>query len=281
MRRWILLAALALVALAAFAPHTLWAEGAGVRGTVPDPPEGPIFPQPESVTVIEPDGQATFRVVLSRKPYTGTVVTVPLALDSDECTLSTDQVELDETNWDTGAVVTVTASADDTLDGIQIAYIDIYTATSLDTHFDGVDSPVDVRVSVIDPRIVQPFIARSWDNTYWETEPNEEMEQADGPIPHGTYIRGRVSSENDDDYYWFEMTGERDVTVILDQIPSGQNYNLLLYDEYGAQKGYSAYWGNTPEEIVVTLQAGIYHIRAYPYGSGGSSTPYRLRVWYK
>ncbi|MGC9360015.1 MAG: hypothetical protein ACP5G7_06515 [Anaerolineae bacterium] len=35
MRRWILLAALSLVALAAFAPHTLWAEGAGVRATVP------------------------------------------------------------------------------------------------------------------------------------------------------------------------------------------------------------------------------------------------------
>jgi hypothetical protein len=188
---------------------------------------------------------------------------------------------VDETNWGTGIPVTVTLRADYDLPGIRTTVIDLAESSSADTHFAGIDAPLDVTVTITRPSLLLPFIARSWDNTYWETESNNTMEQADGPIPHGTYVRGRVSSANDNDYYWFEMTRERDVTMILDQIPSGQNYNLLLYDEYGAQKGYSAYWGNTPEEIVVTLPAGIYYVRAYPYGSGGSSTPYRLRVWYK
>lgn len=285
MRRWILLAALVLVALAAFAPYTLWADEPGPRGTVPEPER--IRPEPTSLVIHEPDGQATFRVFLSREPYTGTVVIVPLIPSNDECVLSSDQVILDESNWDTGAVVTVTARADHVLEGIHTTVIDLGPAVSADTHFDGIDCPTDVTMTIIDTRILLPFVARNWDNAYWESEPNDSMGQANGPIPHGTYIRGRLPSGDIRDYYWFELTEPTNIIAVLTEIPSGRNYDLILRDNDGSTKTeegwYSANPGNTSERVETAemLDPGIYYLDIYYRSGGGSTTPYRLQVWYK
>ncbi|MGC9360016.1 MAG: hypothetical protein ACP5G7_06520 [Anaerolineae bacterium] len=178
----------------------------------------------------EPNGQLTFRVFTDRAPYNGTVVTVPLSLSNDQCSLSATEAVITESNWDTGFVVTVTAHADWLL---PTTVVNLDAAVAADTYYDGWDSLENVVVTVMDRRIVQPFIARNWDNTYWETESNNTMEQADGPIPHGTYIRGRLPWGDERDYYRFEVITPKTIVAILSEIPSGRNYDLILRDSEG------------------------------------------------
>jgi len=288
MRRWILIAALGLVALAAFAPDTLWAEGPGVRGTVPGPER--IWPEPTSLALSRPGEQASFLVWVYDPGHPlapGTSVTVPLNINNDYCVLSTDAVIVDETNWGTGIPVTVTLRADYDLPGIRTTVIDLAKSSSRDTHFDSIDAPLDVTVTITRPSLLFPFITRNWDGAYWETEPNDTMAQANGPIPHGTYIRGRFPSGDIRDYYWFELTEPTKITAILTEIPSGRNYDLILRDDNGVTKPkegwYSAKLGSASERVETAgmLDPGIYYLDVYRRSGGDSTTPYRLQVWYK
>ena len=277
MRRWIPLAALVLGALAALAPHTWWAEEPGLRATIP---ERRIVAEPRSIVLDGPTDEAVFRVFTDRAPYTGTQVVVPLIPNNDQVTLSDYQAVIDGDNWSVGVPITITAAYADWPEASTL--IDLGPAESGDTYYGGWDSPDSVRVSMMQRRIVLPLVARYWDGAYWETEPNDERAQANGPVPHGTYIRGRLPSGDPQDYYWFEVTdGPVPVVLTLSQIPSGRNYDLVLRNAGGQQVGYSGNLGNASERIEATLAAGVYYVQVYYRSGGGSTTPYLLRVWYK
>jgi len=276
MRRWILLAAFTLTALVLLAPHTLWAEEPGLRGTIP---ERRILAEPRSIVLDGLTDEAVFRVFTDRAPYPGTKVIVPLLPSNDQVTLSSYEVVIDGDNWSVGVPITVTAAYADWPEASTL--INLGPAVSSDTYYHGWDSPDDVRVWMMQRRIMAPLIARNWDGAYWETEPNNEMAQANGPVPHGTYIRGRMPSGDLQDYYRFEVTETRNVIAILDQIPSGRNYDLVLRNAAGQQLGYSANLGNASERIEKTLSAGIYYVQVYYRSGVGTTAPYLLRVWYK
>jgi uncharacterized repeat protein (TIGR02543 family) len=114
----------------------------------------------------------------------------------------------------------------------------------------------------------------------WEAEPNDAHEQANGPIvPTLVYYGTFLSGDDVDDYYFFDLTTARRVTLWLTNIPSGQNYDLILRDASLTVKGYSGNLSNADEYIRTDtiLPAGRYYIQVHHRSSGGSTQPYRLK----
>jgi hypothetical protein len=118
-----------------------------VAVTVVDDDIAGITVSPTSLTLTEPDGQATFTVSLTGQPTD--TVTMDLAVGSDQCTVSPGSLVLDETNWQTGATATVTAEDDDLVDGAQECIVETERARSPAASYDGID-PQDVEVTVMD-----------------------------------------------------------------------------------------------------------------------------------
>lgn len=76
------------------------------------------------------------------------------------------------------------------------------------------------------------------------------------------YLEGTLSDAADVDYYRFDVSEYRnlsfasekynlDITVTLDNIPEGCDYDLILYDENGAQVGIGKDNGNGGKSLVV------------------------------
>lgn len=117
--------------------------------TVGNDDQPTITVQPLSIEVSEPANTATFTVTLGSQP-TGAVAVDLSSSDTTACTISPASASLDDTTWQTGAQVTVTA-VDNTLLDLPARTCTIITAaaTSADTNFEGVD-PADVAVTVLD-----------------------------------------------------------------------------------------------------------------------------------
>ena len=128
--------------------------------TINDDDTAGIEVDPTTLTVSEPDGNDAFTVRLTSQPTE--TVSIAISAANSECTLSDDQVTLDDANWDTGVDVTVTAEDDSLVDGDQECLVTLAVASSLDPHYDGLD-PDDVTVTVQDDD--QPSVSFS-DATY-------------------------------------------------------------------------------------------------------------------
>lgn len=115
-------------------------------------------------------------------------------------------------------------------------------------------------------------------------EPNDTHQQAWGPVFSGGWIYALIyGPEDQNDYYWFEMTSPHTIQVWLQQIPSGHDYNLYLYDSTGlVLLGYSANPSNQDEHILTSvLPAGRYYIRVYAVQGYSTTEPYVLRSVYR
>lgn len=112
-------------------------------------------------------------------------------------------------------------------------------------------------------------------------EPNGSFAEAWGPLPLNQDFFGYFSCQQDTDrdFYYFELTTDRQITVTLRDIPAGSDYNLTLYDANQVQEGYSGNLGNADEQIPpVTVGAGRHYVRVTRGSSPLVSQPYRLRV---
>lgn len=67
-----------------------------------------------------------------------------------------------------------------------------------------------------------------------------------------------------------------ELTLNLTDIPSGRDYDLLVYDEEGRSLASSQQPGNLPEALTVRVASGTYAVRVYP-SIGRSPMPYELR----
>ena len=114
----------------------------------------------------------------------------------------------------------------------------------------------------------------------WELEPNDEApEQVNGPImPNLVYYGTFPNGDDVDDYYFFDLPTARRVNVWLTNIPSDQNYDLILRDASLTVKGYSGNLSNSGEYIRTEdiLPAGRYYIQVFHRSTGGSTQPYHL-----
>ena len=114
----------------------------------------------------------------------------------------------------------------------------------------------------------------------WEAEPNDAHTQANGPIKPSLVYYGTFPNGDDvDDYYFFDLSTARRVSLWLTNIPSGHNYDLILRDASLTQKGYSGNLSNSDEYIRTDniLSAGRYYIQVFHRSSGGSTQPYHLK----
>ena len=110
---------------------------------------------PTALTVSEPSGSDTFTITLDSQPTAP--VTISMTTSNAQCDVP-DAVALDETNWDTGVVVTVNA-VDDWIDDGSLLCVVETAAASDDTDYDViVVDDVDVAVedddtagTVVDP----------------------------------------------------------------------------------------------------------------------------------
>jgi len=118
----------------------------------------------------------------------------------------------------------------------------------------------------------------------WEAEPDDQAPtELNGPLVSGlTYFGTMPSSDDTNDYFYIFAAAAGWVELWLDNIPAGQNYDLVLRDDPALNAiGYSGELGNTAEHISVAVPAaGRYYIQIFNRGKTGSSQPYQLRAVY-
>jgi hypothetical protein len=156
------------------------------------------------------------------------------------------------------------------------------TETSFQSSGNGA-SRLYYRVKARNPSGESPWSNVQMVDVLWELEPNDSAEQANGPIMSGLTYFGTFPQGAQDlsDYFYFELPAGRNVEIRLTNIPSGQNYDLVLRDTSLNARGYSANPGNNPELIQVQVPSGKYLVQVYHRDGTGSSQPYHVRAVYQ
>ena len=112
-------------------------------------------------------------------------------------------------------------------------------------------------------------------------EPNDTMDLAQ---PLTLYQSAAANFGSEDDYhdvYSFSLPQSGQARVYLQNVPSGADYDILLYDANKTFKGSSRNIGNQDEYIERTLSAGHYYVivvRAYPLTTPPPTGNYTIRV---
>lgn len=111
-----------------------------------------------------------------------------------------------------------------------------------------------------------------------EREPNDRLlESLDWPpLCASVWSTGSLPAGDPGDYFRIRVERDGRYRLQLEDVPSGRDYDLLLYDFAGSLLGSSQLPGSLPEELTVDLVADEYVLRVYP-SSGRSELPYRLR----
>jgi len=122
-------------------------DAADVTVIVLDDDAASIVVAPTVLTVSEPSGTEVFGISLTTEPTA--MVTVPLTVTNDQCTVTVSSVVLDPSNWAQGVAVTVAAVDDAVTDGTQVCAVRTGAAQSADPGYAGLD-PSDVMVIVLD-----------------------------------------------------------------------------------------------------------------------------------
>jgi len=107
-------------------------------------------------------------------------------------------------------------------------------------------------------------------------EPNDTLSTAWGPLRSGESIEAALCSGDPDDYFYVDLASATTLVLDLPNLPSGTDYDLVLYNAAGGTLAESRNYDTAPEHIARSIGAGRYYVRIYPNGAGRSSQPYRL-----
>ena len=98
-----------------------------------------------------------------------------------------------------------------------------------------------------------------------------------GPGSYNSFIW----NSSDQDWYRIPIATSGPITINLDEIPAGNDYDIELYTGSGLLVGGSWQGGNTPEKIVFQpIQTGSYYLVVYSYSGSSSTQAYRLTANY-
>jgi len=115
-------------------------------------------------------------------------------------------------------------------------------------------------------------------------EPNNSRGEAWGPLLSGQLYWSYMNSNEDRwDYFYFDLSSDHSVEVWLQNVPSGANYQLQVFDKDNVRIGYSGNSGNADEHIRLEDAApGRYYIAVNRASDSGFSAidPYSLKVVY-
>ncbi len=118
-----------------------------------------------------------------------------------------------------------------------------------------------------------------------EHEPNDHSNVANGALISGNTYFGTFTGTNDldvDDYFYVSFPLDGHLSISLTDVPTGQDYNLVLYDEtLTATLGYSGNVGDVDEFIFSEINSGKNYIRVFNQSNTASSEPYKLTVTYE
>jgi hypothetical protein len=102
-----------------------------------------VVSTPDSLTVSEPSGSATFQVTLASEP--ANAVSIPLRASGD-CTVGPSSLSLNPSNWDEPKTATVWAADDAIADGPQVCLVTLGPTSSDDPLYAGLYATVTVTV---------------------------------------------------------------------------------------------------------------------------------------
>ncbi|HEX3052504.1 MAG TPA: SH3 domain-containing protein, partial [Aggregatilineaceae bacterium] len=164
-----------------------------VTAAVNDNETQSIDVQPQSLTISEPNGSASFTIRLMTLPTADVQIDLNVS-DTTECAIAVDTVVLTSANWNTGVQVPVSAVDDELKDGAQTCIVVTAAALSTDPIYSGID-PANVRVTVKDDDggvdVYQPTaedIARS------QAPLCANMDGSTNPVVRATVPSGAVSN---------------------------------------------------------------------------------------
>jgi hypothetical protein len=96
------------------------------------------------------------------------------------------------------------------------------------------------------------------------------------PIANGAWVRERIATATDEDWYRFDVPKATLVTATLGTLPA--NYSLSIYDSAGRHVRTSNHPGVTFERVLWTAPAaGTYYARVDSAGGSNASRSYALR----
>ena len=112
-----------------------------------------------------------------------------------------------------------------------------------------------------------------------EVEPNDGIEQADGPLTAGTNFDGTLSSSPDVDWYVLYVSGQGQLDLTLtNRGTCCDTVTAYLLDHDGGSlnsaSAYTSSGADTDHVLYTTPGAGVYYV----YVTGDVDDPYRLRA---
>ncbi len=144
-------------------------------------------------------------------------------------------------------------------------------------------APAAATIQLVDDnprRVYLPVVARGPDFyvSPCETEPNNLVAQANGPLQSGRLVCGAYNGVNvrDDDYFYFESRNSGPIRVKVDNAMSGLQVQLY----YQSTSNFVGFSASPPFEILyLTGAPGRYYVRVV-MPSGYSGGTYSLTVTY-
>lgn len=95
----------------------------------------------------------------------------------------------------------------------------------------------------------------------------------------GTSVLGTIDNIRDQDWYKVTIDETIGYTFELENIPSGRDYDMYIYNEAGTYVSGSACGSNNDELINTTLSAGTYYVKIYPYSNYSDERSYTFSVY--
>lgn len=139
-------------------------------------------------------------------------------------------------------------------------------------HYRWVGGDVEVHLPVAGRNFMLPYLSPT------ETEPNDSIPQANGPIRSDRLYKGAfLNREDTKDYFMILLKEAGRIRVTLANVPPGHDYNLAVRNQSAAivDGGYSANAGDDFVETAV-LPPGRYYIQVFNYSGPGTPQPYHL-----
>jgi uncharacterized repeat protein (TIGR01451 family) len=134
--------------------------------------------------------------------------------------------------------------------------VSLVTATLTCTNDQSATATGAVTTSVVVP-VMLPMVSRNARDRFWEIEPNNSCDEANGPIHPGMQYFGYPDDERDVFSINLQTTGELDVGL---DIHDGEGVQLHLLNE---DCGWIVYDWDPPFHVRHTLEPGLYYIGIY------------------
>ena len=124
-----------------------------------------------------------------------------------------------------------------------------------------------------------PLCLRTYSAACALYEPNDSIHDPYGPLESGQSVFAYICEGDQNDYYYIDISTLDPIIVDLTNIPTGADFELILYGPNKTVVAQSRETGNADEHIsYVPAVTGRYYIRVWPFIGYSNTSPYHLIV---